>query len=56
MSKLSNEEIEELLKLFESELGLKVSPEEAYQHAEQFLNLLIATYRDDLAPANNSPP
>lgn len=53
MHEFSNKQIERLLELFEKELGLKVSREEACQHATQLVELLLATYKET---PNNSPP
>jgi hypothetical protein len=56
MSQFSKKEIQEIKKLFQEELNLTVSDEEACRHAEQFINLLVSTYRDAPGLASNSPP
>jgi hypothetical protein len=50
MSRFSNEEVKSLQELFQSEFGLEVSPEEAGQHMAQFLDLILATYKDNEPP------
>lgn len=52
----SKEELQEIKKLFKNELNLDVSDEEACQHTEQFLNLLLATYKETPDSSSNSPP
>jgi hypothetical protein len=46
MTEFSKEEINVLLNLFQTELGLKVSEEEACKHAKQMTDLLLAAFRD----------
>ena len=56
MHEFSNEQINELQELFQKELALEVSTEEACKYAEQFINLLRATYKEAPDTLNNSPP
>jgi hypothetical protein len=46
MTDFSKEEINILLNLFQTELGLEVSEEEACSYAQQVIGLLLATFRD----------
>jgi len=52
----SEEEIQQIKKLFKDELAVDVSDEKACQHMEQFLNLLLATYKEPPDLSSNSPP
>lgn len=54
MTEFSNEQVECLIKLFQEELGLKVSREEACQHTTQLVELLRIAFRD--VPDTSSPP
>ncbi|MFA5986502.1 MAG: hypothetical protein WC819_04130 [Parcubacteria group bacterium] len=56
MSIFSKSETEELVSLFKSELDLDISGKEACRNAEQFLNLLVATYKKEPSSSSNSPP
>lgn len=49
----SKEEVQQIKKLFEDELNLSVSEEEASRHAEQLVDLLRIVFRDI---QDNSPP
>lgn len=56
MTEFSNEQIKELQELFQEELGIDISEEEARKHATQFLNLLLVTYKEAPDSSSNSPP
>jgi hypothetical protein len=42
----SDKQIKNLLKLFEKEFGIKVSPEEACKYASWFLDILTIVYKE----------
>lgn len=43
----SKEEIKNVQEIFQEELELKVSEEEATKYAEQLVNLLLSVYKDN---------
>ena len=51
----SNKQIQDLLKIFEG-FGIKISPEEAYKYALQFLDLLVITYKESDGQLKEPPP
>lgn len=42
---LTQDQIEEFQKIFLTEFGYKISTEEAFEYANKFLDLLLATYK-----------
>lgn len=49
-------EVKEIVELFRVELGMKVSEEEACQHAEQLVDLLRVTFRTANDFSDTKPP